>query len=183
MSYHANMISLSDISKSDAKKIIIGLLMVAVIVGIYAWGKFGSGANNQNGITNENSDNVSVSSSTTLTETSSTSTLASSSSPATTAPAKPKTMSYTDAVNKYAGRRIQFDSNCVMTPATMSLRNNTDIMLDNRSPSPRSIFIDRKEHRISGYSYKIVTMRYSPLPHIFTVDCGTGRNTGTIVVQ
>lgn len=100
----------------------------------------------------------------------------------TTTPA-PAKLSYSQAVVKYADRRIQFDSNCVATPVISTFKNNTDIMLDNRAGVRRTITVDGTRHTIEGLDYKIVKMTAKTFPYTIQIDCGNGKNNANIYLQ
>jgi hypothetical protein len=92
-------------------------------------------------------------------------------------------LSYTAAVDAFTNRRIQFDKNCVMIPISMSLKNGTNVMFDNRSPAARTFALDGNRSSLAGYDFEILTLRTSNPPHTITVDCGTGRNNGKIILN
>ena len=48
-------------------------------------------------------------------------------------------ISYADALIKYADRRIQLDKNCQATPNNVTYKDNTGIMIDNRSAQARIV--------------------------------------------
>lgn len=100
-----------------------------------------------------------------------------------TAP-QPAKLSYTQAVKLYKDRRIQFDNQCQVNPdAIVTYKNGTDIMIDNRSKTPRTIKIGPKSYTLSGYGFKIITVSSSKLPDRLLVDCGISQNVATIIVQ
>jgi len=92
-------------------------------------------------------------------------------------------MSYDDALVKYADRRIQLDTNCQAHPNNVTYKDNTGIMIDNRSPKTRTIKIGTT-FTIKPYGFKIVT-----LPDIYLksnsilVDCDQSQNVATILIQ
>lgn len=100
----------------------------------------------------------------------------------TTTPA-PSKLSYSQAVVKYADRRIQFDSNCVATPVISTFKNNTEVMLDNRAGVRRTITVDGTRHTIEGLDYKIVKMTAKTFPYTIQIDCGNGKNNANIYLQ
>lgn len=105
------------------------------------------------------------------------------SSPKAATSAKTNTLSYTAAVNAYKDRRIQFDQNCVVTPNNPVFKNGTAVMLDNRSDQKLNIYLDRIQYSLYAYGFKIVTLKSAALPHTITIDCGSGRNNGAIVIE
>lgn len=117
-----------------------------------------------------------------------TSTAESRSGSATTTPGKPApihsgVLTYTEAIKIYATRRIQFDSNCAMSPNGSVFKNPATLMFDNRSDAKRTFYLDRQAHSIPAYDYVILKVAAPILPHTVIVDCGTGRNTGTIILN
>lgn len=93
------------------------------------------------------------------------------------------TLSYQQALTKYADRRIQFDTTCQANPNNMTYKDNTGIMLDNRSPNVRTIKIV-DTYTVKAWSFKIITLpdTYRASKTIL-VDCGTSQNVATILVQ
>ena len=93
------------------------------------------------------------------------------------------TLSYQQALEKYKDRRIQFDNSCATTPKTVTYKDNTGIMLDNRSATTRTIKVGTT-YTVKGYGFKIVT-----LPDIYLqsktllVDCDGQQNVATVLVQ
>ncbi len=96
--------------------------------------------------------------------------------------AKPVTLSYKDALVKYADRRIQIDSKCQAFPNTITYKNNTDIMIDNRGPQDRSIHLG-SYYTVKGYGFKIINVSLSKVPTTFLVDCDSQQNVATILIQ
>jgi hypothetical protein len=91
-------------------------------------------------------------------------------------------MNYTQAVAAYGDRRIQLDTDCQAHPNSVTYKNGTSIMIDNRSA--RSA---RVRHggafTISPYSFKIVKLTSDKLPATYLVDCGASQNVATVLVQ
>jgi hypothetical protein len=102
------------------------------------------------------------------------------------APAATAKLTYQQTVEKFAGRRIQFDS-CTTPQRQFTFKSGTQIMLDGKSADPQEIRIDKQVIRLDGYGYKLVTLRNTTLPHTITVDCTTAGqpayNVTTIVLQ
>ncbi len=92
-------------------------------------------------------------------------------------------ISYRDALVKYADRRIQLDKNCQANPNTVTYKDNTGVMIDNRSAKTRTVKVGTT-FTIKPYSFKIVV-----LPDVYLkaktllVDCDQSQNVATIVVQ
>ncbi len=94
------------------------------------------------------------------------------------------TLSYGDAVKKYQDRRIQFDPNCIPVPYYVVFKKGTSIMLDNRYNKARPIYLDGAKYNIGAYGFKIVTLTTTAkLPHTIRIDCGTGKNNGSIFLE
>ena len=90
---------------------------------------------------------------------------------------------YSAAVNAFAGRRIQFDANCAMNPPALSLRNGTNVMFDNRSDVGRYFALDGIRSYLPARDFQILTLSSKRLPHTISVDCGSGRNNGQIILN
>jgi Flp pilus assembly protein TadG len=92
-------------------------------------------------------------------------------------------ISYANALIKYADRRIQLDKNCQATPHTVTYKDNTGIMIDNRSAQTRTVKVGTT-FTIKPYGFKIVV-----LPDVYLksktilVDCDQSQNVATVVVQ
>ena len=92
-------------------------------------------------------------------------------------------VSYENALIKYADRRIQLDLACQAHPNNVTYKDNTGIMIDNRSPQTRTVKIGTT-FTIKPWGFKIVI-----LPDIYLkdktllVDCGSSQNVATILVQ
>lgn len=90
---------------------------------------------------------------------------------------------YTQAVQVFEGRRIQFDAACQAVPYNTTYTNGVTLMLDNRAAKSTTLAINGETHQIPGYDFKIITLRYSDLPQKVLIDCGTSRNVATILIQ
>ena len=92
-------------------------------------------------------------------------------------------LTYADALKKYADRRIQLDPSCQAVPNNVTYKDNTGIMLDNRSSQTRTIKAGTT-FTIKPYGFKILT-----LPDIalkakkIMVNCDGYVNVATILVQ
>ncbi|MES2023817.1 MAG: hypothetical protein V4439_03980 [Patescibacteria group bacterium] len=93
------------------------------------------------------------------------------------------TLSYANALVKYADRRIQLDKTCQAHPFNVTYKDNTGIMMDNRSPNTRTIKVGTT-FTIKPWSFKIVV-----LPDVYLksktllVDCDKYQNVATVLVQ
>ncbi len=92
-------------------------------------------------------------------------------------------ISYNDALIKYVDRRIQLDKDCHAYPGNATYKDNTGIMIDNRSPKTRTVKVGTI-FTIKPWGFKIVV-----LPNIYLatktilVDCDNSQNVATILVQ
>ena len=95
----------------------------------------------------------------------------------------PASISYANALIKYADRRIQLDKDCQAHPNNVTYKDNTGIMIDNRSPVARTIKVG------TNYTVKAWGFRIIVLPDIYLksktllVDCDKSQNVATILVQ
>lgn len=94
-----------------------------------------------------------------------------------------KKLSYEQALLTYADKRFQFDSLCQASPAQRVIKNNTEIMIDNRASVARSIYIDGARHSLAGYGFTIVKLYSNNLPHTTIIDCGTGKNSAKVILN
>ena len=111
-------------------------------------------------------------------------------SPKTTVKSSPKATSsvtaaktYTQLVQEYVNRTLQFNSLCQVTPSSMVLKNNTSILLDNRANVARTVSVDGKSYNLSAYGYQVVTLSSKTLPHTVAVNCGSTVNAGQVLLQ
>ena len=92
---------------------------------------------------------------------------------------------YTDALVKYADRRLQFDASCQasMINSSITYKDNTGIMLDNRSPVAHVIKVGTN-YTVKAWGFRIVV-----LPDVYLksktllVDCDKAQNVATVLVQ
>ncbi|MEK7124519.1 MAG: hypothetical protein AAB877_02445 [Patescibacteria group bacterium] len=99
-------------------------------------------------------------------------------------PTVAQTISYNEALIAYANKRIQFDENCAVSPGSPSFKTGTKIMLDNRASKARQVYFDEKAYNLQAYGFKIITLSTAfPLPHTIKIDCGNGKNNGSIILQ
>lgn len=92
-------------------------------------------------------------------------------------------LSYSAALKIYLNKRVQFDSTCQMIPAILSIKNNTQIMFDNRSGKNLQISLDNKKYDIEKNGFLILFLSNKTLPHTIAVDCGSGKNNGRIILN
>ena len=92
-------------------------------------------------------------------------------------------ISYANALTKYADRRIQLDLTCQAHPSSVTYKDNTGIMIDNRSSQSRVVKVGTT-FTIKPWGFKIVV-----LPDVYLttktllVDCGQYQNVATILIQ
>ncbi len=92
-------------------------------------------------------------------------------------------ISYADALIKYADRRIQFDKICQAYPNTVTYKDNTGIMIDNRSAQARTIKVGTN-YSVKAYGFRIVVLPDTYLKSkTLLVDCDKSQNVATILVQ
>src|SRR3989344_2802370 len=87
-----------------------------------------------------------------------------------------QTQAYSEVVQQYAGRHIQFDINCQAIPAQTTFKNGTVILLDNRSGDARNIRVGDVVYSFPGYGYKTLTLVSSTLPKTLNLNCGSAVN-------
>lgn len=92
-------------------------------------------------------------------------------------------ISYADALQRYAGHVIQFDARCQTTPSSLTVKNGTYVMFDNRSGDPRWFALNAVKYSVVGYGFRILPITSTHLPGIVTIDCGSAQNVGQINVN
>ena len=95
---------------------------------------------------------------------------------------KTPTISYAEALIKYEKNRIQLDTLCRAFPNTATFKNDSSVMIDNRSPLPRVINIGSK-YSIKAYGFKIIKLSSETLPVTWFLDCDGSENVATILLQ
>lgn len=97
-------------------------------------------------------------------------------------------VTYTELINQYAGKLVQFDDLCHGTPGQLVVKKGTKIMLDNRSKNALIVMLDSQTVNLPAYHYQIVAITTSkPLPYDLGIDCksptGSGTNSATVQIQ
>jgi hypothetical protein len=98
------------------------------------------------------------------------------------------TIAYADALVKYANTRIQLDmpdikgSACTATPSSVTYKNGTTIMIDNRTPNVVTVKVG-VPYTVKGYGFKLINLSSSTLPATWLIDCGSQQNVATILIQ
>ncbi len=104
--------------------------------------------------------------------------------PPSTQPAKPAPkLTYTQALEQYKDRRMQFDADCVATPNNVTYKNPVTLMLDNRAPVARKIVINGRSYSLGAYGFAIASISAKPLPKELSVQCGGKYNAARILMQ
>jgi hypothetical protein len=91
-------------------------------------------------------------------------------------------LTYQQASTMYKDKRIQLDKTCQAFPNNVTYKNGTSIMIDNRAGVARTLNINGPVS-IKAYGFKIVKLSSATLPKTILVDCGTGQNVATILLQ
>ncbi len=93
-------------------------------------------------------------------------------------------VTYTQAIVKYKDANlIQFTADCQARPRSLVVANGSTIMLDNRSASAELITIGGRTYSMDPYSFKIVTLTVEHLPAVYSIDCKTAQNVGTLTIE
>jgi plastocyanin len=100
------------------------------------------------------------------------------STPTSTAAVSGKSLSYGDAIKAYPNR-FQFRASCEGTPASISVKSGTTVMLDNRDTVSHTIKADKQTFYLSGLHYAI--LHTSTITNL-TVTCD-GKNSVTLNVE
>ena len=90
---------------------------------------------------------------------------------------------YSDLVNQYEGRRIQFDAACQMNPASITFKKGTTVMFDNRSAAVKTIVMGGQTYVFPAYGYKLLTLSSQVVPATLTLSCDSVPNIGSILLQ
>ena len=93
-----------------------------------------------------------------------------------------KVLSYAEALVLYKDKRIQLDSICQASPANPTYKNNTKIMIDNRSDQTRTVKVG-STMTIKPWNFRIVNLSSSTLPTTWLVDCDKSQNVASILIQ
>ena len=90
---------------------------------------------------------------------------------------------YSELVNQYVGRRVEFDERCQMRPADVTFKNGTVVMFDNRSPQAKTIKVGNQSYNLPAYGYRLLTMNSQSVPLSLNVGCDNVPNVGKILLQ
>ena len=91
-------------------------------------------------------------------------------------------LSYAQALLKYKDARIQIGESCQAFPNNVTFKNNTSIMIDNRTAVSHALKVG-STFSIKGYGFKIVKLSSSTLPATWLMDCDKFQNIATILIQ
>ncbi|MEK7128207.1 MAG: hypothetical protein AAB933_01410 [Patescibacteria group bacterium] len=91
-------------------------------------------------------------------------------------------ITYEQALKIYKDARIQLNQDCQASPNNVTYKNNTYIMLDNRSDKTRAVKLG-SSFTIPAYGFKIVKLGSASLPATWYIDCGSSQNVATILIQ
>ncbi len=93
------------------------------------------------------------------------------------------TLTYEQALAKYEGYMLQFNTQCQSNPTRKTVKNNTTLMLDNRTSTKKTITIDGKVYSVPAYGYSLANFSNSKLPHVSTINCGSQNNVAQVTIQ
>lgn len=91
-------------------------------------------------------------------------------------------LSYANALIQYKDRRIQLDLSCQASPNNVTYKDGTSIMLDNRSPSTRTVKLG-STYSIKPWGFKIVKLDSATVPATWYMDCDGSQNVATVLIQ
>lgn len=89
-------------------------------------------------------------------------------------------LSYSDFVNFYGDKRIQFDGNCRATPNSSSFNVGDILILDNRSEKVQAVKFVDDLYALPPYHVRIFELKRQG---IFYIDCGSSKNVSEIIVH
>ena len=93
-----------------------------------------------------------------------------------------KLLKYGEALSLYKDKRIQLDTKCQASPNNATFKNNTKIMIDNRSAVTRTVKVG-SVMTIKPWSFRIVNLSASTLPATWLMDCDKSQNVATLLIQ
>lgn len=93
-------------------------------------------------------------------------------------------VAYEQALELYAGYRLQFNAACQASPSRLTIKNGTKLMFDNRADQTRTIVIDGKNYSFKPWEFKVLAISTKKtLPYTVTIDCGAARNVAQLLLQ
>lgn len=93
------------------------------------------------------------------------------------------TLTYGEALALYEGKRVQLGMNCQANPSSLTFKNNTKIMVDNRSSMVRDVQVGDKRMSIPAWGFNEVTLSSKTLPITWYVDCDGSENVASLLIQ
>lgn len=96
--------------------------------------------------------------------------------------AKKPTISYEDALAKYSNTLLYIDEGCKVSPANLTVKNNTDIMIDNRTSAIQVVKVGMM-FPIKANSFKLVKLSSATLPATWLMDCGKMTKVASILIE
>jgi len=93
------------------------------------------------------------------------------------------TQSYSDALKKYAGVRMQFNDAGKAEPTKFVFKNGSYMMLDNRSAKAKTVKVGPSSYSLAGYGFRIIRITATKFPSTLSVDCGAAQNVAEIIVE
>ncbi len=90
-------------------------------------------------------------------------------------------LSYAEAVELYANATIQFTDGCQLASKGRSFRLGTEVMIDNRSPQPRTITIGTLSLVVGPYDYGFMILNEKGTS--VSVSCNDRANVAELMVQ
>ena len=91
-------------------------------------------------------------------------------------------ITYAQALKTYKDARIQLNPDCQASPNNVTYKNNTSIMIDNRSDKKRTVKLG-SSFTVPAYGFKIVRLSSATLPATWYVNCDNSKNVATILIQ
>jgi hypothetical protein len=85
-----------------------------------------------------------------------------------------------EALQLYAGRVIQLDSNCRAQPVTMVAPQKSVLMFDNESRYQRTVVVGARTYSINPFDYVLASFS---TPGTFSVNCDSVEATALIAIQ
>ncbi len=95
----------------------------------------------------------------------------------------PPVLTYEQAMGKYGSNRIQLDPQCNAISSQMTVKNGTELMLDNRSSEERVVVFNLKNYKIPAYGFVVVKAQASSVPTVTFIDCDQQQNVATVSIQ
>ena len=92
-------------------------------------------------------------------------------------------ITYEQALVQYAVTRIQLNQDCTAIPSKMSFKNNSYLMIDNRSALSRLVKVGNISTTIKPYGFKVVQLSNPVFPVTLYLSCAQSLNVATILLQ